>query len=271
MFKQRLMTALIMFPVTVAIILFTPSDIFSWLVMLLMLLGGWEWLGLTGISRPLLRVGLLVVLAALMMFVSQLESLWHHALMLFSVLFWFLLLNLLPFYTQTETAEYRWQIMLRLLMYLLLPAAFISYSVLHNVVGAEYVLYVMLIAVTADTGAYFAGKRYGKRKLAPEISPGKTREGMLGGLAGVAVLSVLATFYFKLDIMAAVYVMLLSLLVAIISVVGDLFISLIKRESGSKDSGNLLPGHGGILDRIDSHIATAPFFTLGMLWWQGAL
>ena len=270
MFKQRVITALIMFPVTVAIILFTPSDIFSWLVMLLMLLGGWEWLGLTGASRSLYRVGMLVALAALMMLVSQLTPLWHHGLMLCSVVFWLLLLNLLPFYKQTETPEHRWQLMLRLLMYLLLPVAFISYTVLHNV-SAEYVLYVMLIAVTADTGAYFAGKRFGKRKLAPEISPGKTREGMLGGLAGVAVLAVLASFYFKMDIMAAVYLMLLSLLVAIISVVGDLFISLIKRESGSKDSGSLLPGHGGILDRIDSHIATAPFFTLGMLWWQGAI
>lgn len=270
MFKQRVITALILFPVTVAFILLTPSDIFSWLVMSLMLLGGWEWLGLTGVSRTLLRGVLLITLAALMVVVSQLAPLWHHGLMLFSVVFWLLLLNLLPFYTQTESPEHRWQLLLRLLMYLLLPAAFVSYTVLHNI-SAEYVLYLMLIAVTADTGAYFAGKRFGRRKLAPDISPGKTREGMLGGLAGVAILSVVASLYFKLDIMAAVYLLVLSLLVAIISVVGDLFISLIKRESGSKDSGSLLPGHGGILDRIDSHIATAPFFTMGMLWWQGGI
>ena len=135
----------------------------------------------------------------------------------------------------------------------------------------EYVLYVVLLSIMADTAAYFSGKRFGKNKLAPELSPGKTREGLLGGLVGVGMLALLASWYFKLDVMAAVYFLLLSLVAGLISVVGDLFISMIKRESGSKDSGRILPGHGGILDRIDSHIATAPIFTLGLMWWQGML
>ena len=270
MFKQRVITALIMFPITVAIILLTPSDIFAWLVILLMLLGGWEWLGLTGARLPLARGFYLLVLAALMIYVTQVSEGLQLIVMMLSMLAWFLLIILLPFYTQSEAPAHRWQFVLRLSMFLLLTAASVSYITLH-LVGPEYVLYVMLVAVTADTGAYFSGKRFGKQKLAPEISPGKTREGLLGGLAGVSVLAILASLYFEMDVMATVYLLLLSLLVAIISVVGDLFISLIKRESGFKDSGSLLPGHGGILDRIDSHIATAPFFTVGMLWWQGVI
>lgn len=270
MFKQRVITALIMFPVTVGIILLTPSDIFAWLVIVLMILGGWEWLGLTGVRSELPRIAYLIALAAVMVLVSQSSEALQLIVMGIAMLFWLLLVVVLPFYRQSETPAHRWQLLLRLSMFLLLTSASVSYMTLHYI-SPEYVLYVMLIAVTADTGAYFAGKRFGKRKLAPEISPGKTKEGLLGGLVGVAVLAILASIYFQLTVMAAVYLLLLSLLVAIISVVGDLFISLIKRESGFKDSGSLLPGHGGILDRIDSHIATVQFFTLGMLWWQGVI
>jgi phosphatidate cytidylyltransferase len=121
------------------------------------------------------------------------------------------------------------------------------------------------VAIT-DSGAYFTGKAFGRNKLAPELSPGKTREGMFGGVAGAVVWSILGAWFFDLPATDWLYFILLSLVVAFMSVSGDLFESLIKREAGMKDSGDILPGHGGILDRVDGLIATLPIFTLGIFW-----
>ena len=103
----------------------------------------------------------------------------------------------------------------------------------------------------ADSGAYFAGSKFGRRKLAPAISPGKTWEGVIGGMVTAMVLAALA---------------LLTALTAAISVVGDLFESLMKRHAGLKDSGTIFPGHGGVMDRIDSLLAALPVFVVGKSW-----
>jgi phosphatidate cytidylyltransferase len=127
-------------------------------------------------------------------------------------------------------------------------------------------LFLFLIVWMADTAAYFAGKRFGKNKLAEQLSPGKTREGLLGAVIGTFILSLAGVWWFELNIMQSVYFVLLCVLTALISVVGDLFESLLKRNAGAKDSGSLIPGHGGVLDRIDSILAAAPGFVLGMYW-----
>ncbi|HIP95232.1 MAG TPA: phosphatidate cytidylyltransferase, partial [Leucothrix sp.] len=128
------------------------------------------------------------------------------------------------------------------------------------------VLYLVFLIAIADSGAYFSGKAFGKTKLAPELSPGKTREGMFGGLAGATIWSILGAAYFGLPTAGWLFFILLSMAVALFSVAGDLFESLIKREAGQKDSGSILPGHGGILDRIDGLLAALPLFTLGVFW-----
>jgi phosphatidate cytidylyltransferase len=122
-----------------------------------------------------------------------------------------------------------------------------------------------LIVWAADTGAYFAGKTFGKQKLAPQISPGKTRAGLLGGLIAAPLIALLATSLMPMATIERSELILLSLATALASVAGDLVISLHKRTSGCKDSGNLLPGHGGVLDRLDSLLAAGPFFALGLL------
>ena len=129
--------------------------------------------------------------------------------------------------------------------------------------GVEYLIFTMLIVWAADAGAYFAGKKFGRVKLAPAISPGKTWEGVIGGLLLVGVLAVATGLSRNLDI--AVFLPF-CLGVAAISVVGDLTVSMFKRTAGVKDSGTLFPGHGGVLDRIDSVAAAAPLFALGLGW-----
>lgn len=134
----------------------------------------------------------------------------------------------------------------------------------HFEQGGWMLMYVLTLVWVADIGAYFSGKKFGKNKLAPGISPGKTREGVIGGilLNGLWVSFV----YFLSDGWGIGYVpfLMLSLITSAISVVGDLYESILKREAGLKDSGKSLPGHGGVLDRIDSVIAATPVYISGL-------
>jgi phosphatidate cytidylyltransferase len=126
-------------------------------------------------------------------------------------------------------------------------------------------LLLLLIVWSADTGAYFAGRTFGKRKLAPLISPGKTIAGLVGGLIAAPLIAFLAIRLMPIAGFEPGVLIPLVLVTVLVSVGGDLLISLHKRISGCKDSGKLLPGHGGILDRVDSLLAAAPFFALGLL------
>jgi phosphatidate cytidylyltransferase len=127
--------------------------------------------------------------------------------------------------------------------------------------GPEMVLWMLLLVFAADIGAYFAGRSLGRHKLAPRVSPGKTWEGAIGGLAAVALVALVGTVHFGLPVAAGVA---FGCAVGIFSVIGDLTESMFKRAAGLKDSGSLLPGHGGILDRIDSVTAAAPLYALGL-------
>ena len=127
--------------------------------------------------------------------------------------------------------------------------------------GPVAVLWLVLLVVAADVGAYFAGRSLGKRKLAPRVSPGKTWEGVGGGLALVALVAACGALYFGLPPLAAIA---FACAVGIFSVIGDLTESMFKRAAGLKDSGVLLPGHGGLLDRLDSVTAAAPLYALGL-------
>ena len=132
--------------------------------------------------------------------------------------------------------------------------------------GQGELLIAVLFALVwgADIGAYFSGKRFGTHKLMPAVSPGKTVEGLVGGLVVCLLIALGVSVVLEFDYSATATLVLLAIATGLISVLGDLFESLFKRESGVKDSGTILPGHGGILDRIDSLTAAAPIFFLGI-------
>jgi phosphatidate cytidylyltransferase len=127
--------------------------------------------------------------------------------------------------------------------------------------GPEMVLWMLLLVFAADIGAYFAGRSLGRHKLAPRVSPGKSWEGAVGGFAAVALVALVGCLHFGLPVAAGV---MFGCAVGIFSVIGDLTESMFKRGAQLKDSGNLLPGHGGLLDRIDSVTAAAPLYALGL-------
>jgi phosphatidate cytidylyltransferase len=132
--------------------------------------------------------------------------------------------------------------------------------------GPLWLLFALLLIWAADSGAYFAGVRFGRRKLAPRISPGKSWEGLFGGLAAAMLLSAAMLHWLGLGWAQLPELLLLTVVIVLVSVVGDLFESLLKRHAGAKDSSQLIPGHGGVLDRIDSLLAALPVFVLGKIW-----
>ena len=132
-----------------------------------------------------------------------------------------------------------------------------------------WLLYVFLLVWCADSGAYFVGRKLGRRKMAPNVSPNKSMEGLAGGVVtGLLVVIGISVFMLKLTGIALIAFIALSVVTILISVLGDLFESMLKRRANVKDSGTILPGHGGILDRIDSLLSATPIFALGFLGLQ---
>ncbi len=270
MLRQRLISGGLLALFLLAVILGTGTPTVAAVFAVLFLIGGWEWARLTGLATPATQAAYLVALAALgaLLWQGRAAPLGQGWLMAAVVLWLALLVPLAGYRQHAPGGAPRWQWPLRALGLLLLPAAWLAFVGLHAR-APGWLLYLLALCATADSMAYVAGRRFGRHKLAPELSPGKTREGLLGGLLGVGLLAVAVALALPWPPAQRVSLVLLSLLAGLVSVEGDLFESLLKREAGQKDSGRLLPGHGGILDRFDSHIAAAPFFVLGLNWIAG--
>ena len=265
--KQRLITALVLGLSVLAAIFLLPPLGFALGVMMVVALGAWEWAGLAAITHPLLKTGYAALsVMALAGFYFWADASMIGTLLLLTALAWAVVVVIIAVGQPPQEKQLlirRWGLGAAGLV-ALVPSglALIILQAIHP----SWLLFLLLLTATADTAAYFTGKRFGRQPLAPHISPGKTREGLLGGLVGVAVLSLLGASWFGLELSIWFIFVCLCLITALISVVGDLFESLLKRAANAKDSGRLLPGHGGILDRIDSLTAAAPVFLLGLLW-----
>ena len=262
--KQRVVTGVILVVCVLLGVLFLPNAWFAVLSLIVMVsLGGMEWGKLVSFRdyKRSFFVVLLLLAALLVYFLPDLR--W--VAIILGVIWWAAILVLLAIYEQGSYFYKNNPWILRVSAFLVLIPAWVAMITLHQHYP-QLVLYLIFLVAIADSGAYFSGKAFGKNKLAPELSPGKTREGALGGVFGALIWSILGASYFSLPAQDWLYFILLSLSVALLSISGDLFESLIKREAGQKDSGNILPGHGGILDRIDGLLATLPLFTLGIFW-----
>jgi len=176
------------------------------------------------------------------------------------VLFWILVMILIR-NTPTNVLKLQFKTRYKLLIgWFVLFSAWMFLSRLRALYGSEMTMYFLILIWIADIAAYFTGKKWGTIKLSPEISPGKTVAGLYGALVSGLICAVVLSLIYGFQIMIAADFVVLSTLTVLISIYGDLFVSVVKRQCGAKDSGILLPGHGGVLDRIDSLIAAIPFF-----------
>ncbi len=272
MLKQRIITAVILAAVALWALLGWNDFFFALFLLALTGACAWEWGNLVAVTPHNLRVAYVVIVtvatAICLLIVNQYVL---ASLVLTGVVIWIMIVCDLvarpvldPAINADGKEKTRW-LLLTKASYLLLLAVCCLYW-LRQVHGPSIVIYTIALVAAADTGAYFAGRKFGKRKLAEQISGGKTIEGAAGGMLGALVLAVVACGFLATQELSAWSILIMSIFAAIVSIAGDLFISRAKRTRGVKDSGNLLPGHGGVLDRFDGLLAAIPFVAFAALW-----
>ncbi len=263
---QRTLTALALGPLVLAAVLWLPTGWLALALALVVLLGAWEWTTLAGVSSPLARLGYLGAVTLGFAGVWQVHVAgWGPYLIAPVVLGWLGVALYLARVAEIPRAEGT-DLGLLALGLLVLLGPWLALLDLDAVQpnGPLLVLCLLVLIWAADIAAYFAGRHWGRVKLAPALSPGKTRAGAYAALAAAAACGVVLAGWLRVGPGQGLALVLICVVTVVASVAGDLLESLLKRRRGLKDSGRLLPGHGGMLDRIDSMTAAAPVFTLGL-------
>ena len=281
MLKQRILTALLLAPAAILAIFYLPLPYFAGLLLAVMAIGAWEWGPLMGFANKKRRLVFvasnIVIIGALWQFFPP-EQLWLNdstlnqsvIYLLWIAVAWWLLSAILTFtYPRCSTFWSAHRSIRGIFGWLTLVPTWLAFIVIRSSEintdphhGAQLLMALFIMVWSADVGAYFVGKAIGKRKLLPNVSPGKTLEGFLGGVAFACLLVLVAGYLLHWTSNQFSLALLVTVIITTISVLGDLNESMFKRQAGVKDSGTILPGHGGILDRIDSLTATAPIFAL---------
>jgi phosphatidate cytidylyltransferase len=267
MLKQRVITALVLAPLVIMAVLMLPTSYVATMLAVVTAVGGREWARLSGIQQPRWQwLYSLIIVVGMLLSYHFLPETWIVWVMGMSILWWILILFRLVSYKTDLFVPHSW-VVTSLEGFIVLLPAWIALVSLHRMAdfGPELLLFVLILIWSADVGAYFAGHRWGAHKLAPKVSPGKTREGVYGALASALLCGLVLVWWLKVGMTKSPFIVLLCVITMLASVVGDLFESLLKRQRGMKDSGTLLPGHGGMLDRIDSLTAAAPVFLFGLI------
>lgn len=287
MLKERVISAIVMIIAVLTAMFWLSPLPFTIALAAIVVAGMWEWAQFAGLKRPVPRA--VVALVAICLFVLLILANTNYIqaarfltdetvpLLFIACVWWLVALGLVVTYPKSANLWAKAVSAKFIFGFFTLVPFFIATLALrfHNYAVNEYqgtflLLYVCLLVWGADSGAYFFGRAFGKRKLAPAVSPGKSWEGVMGGLLTSGVIAFLFLQFAPENVfgreLAVMPFMLISVATVAISVLGDLAESMFKRQAGIKDSSNLIPGHGGILDRIDSLTAAVPFFATGFFF-----
>lgn len=271
MLKQRILTALVLVPLVVWGIISLPSTWLALLFGLVMIQGSWEWSRLMKLEAGGARLAYVALVLSGMTACWYLFTLGGETWLTLPVLslFWWLMALVWVLSFPRTASRWAHPVVQGAIGLLVLLPAWVAVIGLHasSENGPWLVMFMLSLIWVADSGAYFGGRRWGKRKLAPAVSPGKSWEGVFSALALTGIYAVLAASLFGLSGSQWPAFVALSLVTVMFSILGDLAESMFKRQAGVKDSGTLLPGHGGVLDRIDSITSAAPVFVVG--FWLG--
>lgn len=264
--KRRAITALSLVPLVIAAVLWLPTPAFALVLAGVLMLAAVEWCTLAGLTRPFPRIlySTAILAAMAILWIWPQGQPWFFGL---SALWWTGQAIALPRIKEIPRVEgVQWSLLAAGFLVLVGPWAALIY--LHRLpsTGPALVIFLLFLMWTADSMAYFVGRAWGRgrAKLAPALSPGKTRVGVYGALVGAVVCGLTFAWILSATATATLLILLVCGVSVVISIVGDLYESLLKRRRGLKDSSHLLPGHGGMLDRIDSLTAAAPVFALGI-------
>lgn len=272
MLKQRIITAVILAAIALWALLGWNDLFFALFLLVLTSACAWEWSNLTSVAPQNLRVAYVVIVG---LTTAACIVMADHAmlapLVLTGVILWISIVCDLAARPVVDSSNDengteipRWAL-LAIASFLLLLAVCCLYW-LRQIHGPAIVIYTIALVAAADIGAYFSGRKFGKTKLAEQISGGKTIEGAVGGMLAALLLAIVACGFLADDQISAWSLFVMSIFAAVVSIGGDLYISRAKRTRDVKDSGSLLPGHGGVLDRFDGLLAAIPFITFAALW-----
>lgn len=263
MLLKRVITALILFPLVMGLVFYVPTVYFEIITGFLLLLVAREWSLLCGANR--LWMQFIYCLATLgLLYLCAMVPLFY--IYLVASLFWVLSAIWICLYPKGSCIWNNYPVIRYLMGFLvLLPLWFAMNQVRKSSDGHVHLFLLFLIVWSTDIGAYFVGRFFGQHKLLANVSPNKTREGFYGGLICAFATALIYVWFFDMELLASSWFVLLVMITALFAVIGDLTESMIKRLSGVKDSGTWLPGHGGLLDRVDSLLAAGPIYAL-ILW-----
>ena len=267
MLRQRVITALVLLPVVLGAVFLLPRLSFAVMAALFFLAAAWEWAGMTLRNALLPRLLAVAATAALMVLVEWQQPSWVLALL---PLWWLAAVALIIAHPGLTGRWCRQPWLTPVGWLLLVPSwaalVHIQSTGAFGLSGPWALLFILCWVWAADTGAYFAGRALGRHKLAPAVSPGKTLEGATGGLLLAILVAAVVAWQGPVETGERLLVLVVAVCTVLASIAGDLFESLVKRQRGVKDSGTMLPGHGGMLDRIDSLTAALPVAVMLMSW-----